>query len=139
MPSGSSDLWADPPPTPKDPDAFLFMGADPAWTPAREYGNPKVDPDHARGEPCILCHGDGAEVVLPSGLIAILEGEVPEGSHRVCGRCMKYGLDHRLGEALIVADPDQPVESDRPGYVVKEFANGCTVEAPEKNARQLKG
>lgn len=131
MPSDFDDYVA---PSWVDPDAFLFMGADPAWTPAREYGNPKVDPDHKLGEPCILCHGDGAEIVLPDETVAILVGEIEPGTHRVCGRCMKYGLDHRLAAAEVAANPDQPVGADRPGYVVKG-----NVEVPEKYARQLKG
>jgi hypothetical protein len=136
MPSGSPDLFSDPQPSFVDREAFLFMGADPAWTPAREYGNPRLDPDHRHGEPCILCHGDGAHIHLPDGTTAILEGEIGIGSHRVCARCMRYGLDHRLGldaKAEAKSDTKDPIES-RPGYVSKG-----NVEVPEKYARQLKG
>lgn len=133
MPSASPSLWDVPEPSYADPGVIPFFGADPCWTPAREIGRPS-DADHRDGAPCLHCHGDGVVVVLPDESTAILAGEVEPGSHRYCPRCARYGLDHRLGAAEVAANPDQPVESDRPGYVVKG-----NVEAPEKYARQLKG
>jgi hypothetical protein len=137
MPSGSPDvkpgLWSDPEPSYYDPGVIPFFGADPCWTPARELGKGD-DADHKYGAPCLLCHGDGVLVVLPSGDEVVLEGEVEPGSHRYCPRCQRYGLDHRMGPPPgVPPDPEQPVES-RPGYVAKG-----NVEVPEKYARQLKG
>ncbi len=86
-----------------DPDAFLFLGADPAWTPEKEDGR-AVAP---RTGLCPLCGGKGHHGRDAGGGPAYLPGAIPDGSHGVCGRCHRYGLDRIL-------DRSRPLAS-RPG------------------------
>lgn len=129
--SGSAkSAWSDyVPPDRVDPDAFLFCGADPCWTPAREYKLPD-DPDAAAGL-CDLCGGDADLMVIG------------EDSHRICARCMRdrgsgslsaHGLLAR-DIAVVTDDPAVPVACpDDPGFVERDG-----VKVPEKYARLMKG
>jgi hypothetical protein len=121
------------------------MGADPCWTPEREF---KL-PDASDAEPgrCDLCGGDdglsvsgpdGQPILDPDGTPIVLT-EVPVGSHRVCARCMRSGRDQRSlpspAYVGVVSDPDVPQPCpDHPGCVVR---NG--VHVPERFARKMKG
>jgi hypothetical protein len=130
--ASAASIWSDhAPPDRVDPDAFLFMGADPCWSPAREIKLP--DDADAAGGLCAECGGDDDADVIP------------DGSHRVCARCGRYGRDRRPHSLPALAtparivdcrpDPDLPVACpDQPGYVTR---NGVTV--PERFARLLKG
>jgi hypothetical protein len=132
------------PVTRSDPDAFLFMGADPAWTPTREFKLADA-PDAAAGQ-CSECGGDAGLPLLDADDLPILDHngkpivltEVPVGSHRVCGRCMRSGKDQRSQGAPgsgVVSDPDVPVACpDDPGYVERDG-----VRVPERFARLMKG
>lgn len=103
--------WSDPDPGLIDGDAFLYMGSDPCWTPAREWRRPG-DPDGAIGC-CSLCGGSAPD------------GEIPKGSHRVCARCMRYGRE-RAG----TKSPQVSLEGS--GYVSR---GGVSV--PEKYSHLL--
>jgi hypothetical protein len=59
------------PVTRSDPDAFLFMGADPAWTPTREFKLADA-PDAAAGQ-CSECGGDAGLPLLDSDNLPILD------------------------------------------------------------------
>ncbi|WP_422932061.1 hypothetical protein [Singulisphaera sp. PoT] len=133
--------------SPIDRDAFLFMGADPAWTPDREFKAADAD-DAAEGE-CSLCGGDGAVLTDEGGDPAtdaegrvILVSCIPDGSRRVCARCGRYGRDRvprsmGYSQPTISEPPDDgnPVAcEDDPGYVERDG-----VKVPEKYARLMKG
>lgn len=96
MPSVSA--WADSVPpghigAELDPPSFLFMGADPSWTPARERYVDRPVPGSPRGHTniparCPLCGGsDAAEA-----------GDDPLGDSELvvvaCGRCMRAAGKH---------------------------------------------
>lgn len=126
----AKSAWSDEVPATRiDRDAFLYMGSDPAWTPAREYRRPR-DEDAADGD-CILCGGVGALVIGP-GDVLLIHRDVPDGSHRVCARCMRYGRERHEGPGL-PDDPDMPTPVGT-GYVSRR---GVTI--PEKFARLMKG
>lgn len=106
-----------------DYSAFLFMGADPSWTPSRE--NRRALDDAPGG--CALCGGEG--------------GKIGDGDRVVCARCQRYGRDESLGGTSVPADPAkaaEPVAGDEPGYVLKRTPRG-TITVPEKYARLMKG
>lgn len=131
--------WSDMPPVaPIDPDAFLYMGADPAWTPDREYRSP-MDADGSPGL-CSECGGDPHVLIDPEGRIVLdLSGRpvlsptaVPVGSKRVCARCMRYGRE-KAPPASVPSSVPVACEDD-PGYVRRG-----SVVVPERFARMLKG
>lgn len=116
-----------------DRDAFLYMGADPCWTPATEFKS-AGGPDPAAGD-CMLCGGDGVVISLTDGTSS-LHRDIPAGSRRVCARCMRYGRERLAGSDASAPSPDDPEVpvSAEPGYVTR---GGVTV--PERFARLLKG
>ena len=112
-----------------DREAFLYMGADPCWTPAREFKS-VGGVDRAPGD-CFLCGGVGSLVLNDDGSLS-LHRDIPDGSRRVCARCMRYGRE-RLKVPELPDDPDVPVLAE-PGYVSRD---GITI--PERYARLMKG
>lgn len=123
-------VWVDEMPVGRiDCDAFLYMGSDPCWSPRREIQRPGDEDIHA-GE-CLLCGGVGSIYIGPDGTI-VLHRDIPEGSRRVCARCMRYGRE-RMTVPEVPDDPDVPVSTE-PGYVSR---GGITV--PERYARLMKG
>jgi hypothetical protein len=149
MPSWSDVM----PPDRVDPDAFLFMGADPCWTPDRESKLPGHF-DAPEGL-CLLCGGDdyvpvddaGNPYVDPRGHVVVVavESAIEPGSHRVCGRCMKSGKPgdgsrgvqgvgpgDRASATLADSSRWEPAP-DQPGFVTR---NGVTI--PERFARKAR-
>lgn len=112
-----------------DRNAFLFMGADPCWTPRREFKRTH-DEDIADCD-CVLCGGVGNLILTVDGNLA-LHLDIPEGSHRVCARCMRYGLEQI--KVLTITDGQGGLESDGSGNVVRDG-----VAVPEKYSYLLKG
>lgn len=112
-----------------DREAFLYTGSDPCWTPRREFKRTH-DEDVADCD-CVLCGGVGNLVLAVDGSLAI-HLDIPEGSHRVCARCMRYGLDLKA-EREIASSPDGLV-LDGDGNVVR---GGVTV--PAKYSHLMKG
>lgn len=94
MSNAASSLWSDSRPVEYiDRDAVLYMGADPCWTPDREQQQTGEDADH-----CPLCLGVGHfdDEAAEAGILHFVQSRVRVGSHLVCARCMRYGLDHRI-------------------------------------------
>lgn len=122
-----------------DHDAFLFMGADPEWTPAREEKLADA-PDKPAGR-CRLCGGDrgfplldavGNPVVGYDGSPIVIS-EVPPGSHRVCARCMRSG-DDQHSQGVRPGGGPSVVPRDEAGYVSRDG-----VSVPERYAGMLLG
>lgn len=123
-----------------DPQAILFCGADPAWSPEKENRTPEA-PDNEEGL-CLLCGGVGEfdESKAEAGQLVFKPGRILHGQRLVCARCMRYGLDYRLKdmkpveavEVEVVEDNDEVVQSG-PGYVRRG-----AVQVPEKYARLMK-
>lgn len=124
------------PASPVDPDAFLYMGADPCWTPDREYRTPA----EAEGE-CLLCGGVGTiladdagdPILAPDGSL-VVRREIEPGSRRICARCFRSGRD-----PLPVVNPHDGPDpgafvAAEPGYVTRD---GVTI--PERYAGLAKG
>jgi hypothetical protein len=81
----SRSAWANfRPPEWVDREAFLFCGADPAWTPEKEYRRQDA-PDAAPGK-CSLCE---------------------DGDPTVCARCRRYGRQHLIDGAPARLAPER--------------------------------
>jgi hypothetical protein len=86
------------PPEWVDGEAFLFCGADPAWTPAKEQ-RLATDPDGAPGK-CRLCGGEGrVEIDGEEYLVRIA---IERGDPNVCGRCGRYGRQHLIDTSPVI-------------------------------------
>lgn len=70
-----------------DHEAFLFMGADPSWTPAKEASRSNPACDH--------CGGQG-KVIESTG--QFLPGAIDDDSPAVCPKCGRYGRQHLLDQ-----------------------------------------
>lgn len=121
-----ANVWTDfCPPTWIDPEAFLYMGADPAWTPAKEekqQGCADAAPSR-----CCLCGGADGEYLHDewgnllydpvSKFPAVkLAPQIKPGSAGVCGRCMRYGRQRKLQakSAGMAASAPVPAPSQPP-------------------------
>ena len=93
------------PPEWVDDEAFLFLGADPAWTPAKEQRR-EIDPDGAPGQ-CSLCGGSGklelGDLATRTMFTVYLEVAIEQGDPNVCGRCGRYGRQHLIDKRPIPA------------------------------------
>ncbi len=101
-------VWAGyKPPEWIDPDAFLYMGADPSWTPAKE-GIHSATPllgecSHCKGRGTFAHDDDGSLVRDESGAPIFLLGAIEDGSHAVCPKCRRYGQERRVDKTPISA------------------------------------
>jgi hypothetical protein len=99
------------PPEWVDREAFLFCGADPAWTPAKEQRLASA-PDAVPGK-CSLCGGDGkvelGDLATRTMFVVYLEVAIEPGDPTVCGRCGRYGRQH-----LIDGRPAPASQAPRP-------------------------
>lgn len=88
------------PPRWVDPDAFLFCGPDPSWTPEKEgiaiAPPPPGECPHCRSRGCHAVDAAGALVRDEWGEPVFLRGAIEDGSPAVCPRCRRYGREYRL-------------------------------------------
>lgn len=129
----SRGVWAHfKPPEWVDPEAFLFCGPDPSWTPAKESVNTAPPPPgecpHCKSRGMYAHDADGHLIRDDAGEPIFLRGAIEDGSHAVCPRCRRYGLDRLLDRApisamlrprdeseVIVDDDDGPRKATAPG------------------------
>jgi hypothetical protein len=149
----SSDVWADYQVISwVDPEAFLFMGADPSWTPAREE---KLEGcEDAAPQRCHLCGGSKGEYLKDAWgnllyspttkLPAIgLAPQIERGSHAVCARCMRYGrpweIERRKDRLVRHQSPQasSPPKPEPPKVAEKVIPGRGTITVPEEFSHLL--
>jgi hypothetical protein len=117
----SRETWAAfKPPSWVDPDAFLFCGADPSWTPEKEgiacAPPPPGECPHCRSRGCYAHDADGNLLRDEWGEPVFLRGAIEDGSHAVCPKCRRYGLDRLLDRTpLGVMMRERPQADDGDG------------------------
>jgi hypothetical protein len=96
-------LWADWRPSlydPSDADAFLFCGADPCWSPAREAEGPAV------GATCVKCGGSIVEGTYDDPLLSTINPETGNVATWVCAACNRSRVRTPRGQLM---PPNQDV------------------------------
>jgi hypothetical protein len=108
----SKTVWANfRPPEWVDTEAFLFCGADPSWTPEKEFRQATA-PDNLPGK-CSLCGGEGRIEI--DGVEYLMAVAIEDGDATVCGRCKRYGRQHLIDKKPLPAGTAPKVETTTVG------------------------
>lgn len=113
---GSIGAWLDIP-SEADPASFLFCGADPAWTPARERYTSRPAPGSPQGRTVVpdSCPECGGRLAAESGDDPLGDSELVV---HVCARCFRAEGKHAGRLTGDISDPNP----DRPGRMAEKIS-----------------